>query len=105
MDYIKSIVKRRRTRIDAIQKVITQDNVALRVTATAITTHRCKNSQKHAIRLMMMKILEESANSMPLNEFGPFILSKDASQQLYRACSKFFPLSNVIVQKSVVLKK
>lgn len=105
LDYIKSIVKRRRTRVDAIQKVITQDNIAVRLTTTAITTHRCKNSQKHAIRLKMMEIMQESANSMPLNEFGPYILSKEINQQLYRACSKLFPLSNIVVQKSVVLKK
>ena len=43
MDYIKSIVKRRRSRIDSIQKIETSDGYPIRVTTTAVTTHRCKS--------------------------------------------------------------
>ena len=68
-DYLRFLVRRRRTRIDSITTVTTKDNVPLRVTATGFTKSRSKTSQKDAIRRRMLEILNNYAKEHTLYEF------------------------------------
>ena len=104
-DFVRSLVKRRRTRIDAILTVTTNDNVTLRVTSTAFTVRRCKSSHKYEIRSIMTDMISKQSKESNFGEFVSKMLRGDLNNDLLQACQKVYPLTQVEVQKSKVLTK
>ena len=79
-DYLRSLVRRRTTRVDGIFNVITKDGYRLRVAVCAFTLTRIKTSQESAIRKIMQKIVEEKAAQLTFAEFvQEAVLGKIAS--------------------------
>lgn len=104
-DYVRSLVKRRRTRIDWIGNVQTKDGIDIRITATALTLRRAKSSRKHAIRVLTEKMIHKMASEMEFQAFVAHMLRGDMNAELYEACRKIYPLAQVEIQKSKILTK
>lgn len=104
-DYIRSLVKRRRTRVDFIGNITTKDEKVIRLTVTALTMRRAKSSHKHGIRLRMVEMIEQIASEMEFKDFVPYMLMGDLALVLQEECQKIYPLAQVEVQKSKVLTK
>jgi small subunit ribosomal protein S3Ae len=104
-DYIRSLVKRRRTRVDAIVNVTTKDSIALRITGTAFTIRRAKSSHKHEIRRLMIEIITKTATELEFSEFVIKMINGDLNSELLDNCQKIYPLTQVDVQKSKVITK
>jgi len=58
-DYLRSLVRRRTTRVDNLLNVTTKDGYQLRVAVSAFTLARIKTSQEQAIRTITKRIIEE----------------------------------------------
>ncbi|MFX1514665.1 MAG: 30S ribosomal protein S3ae [Promethearchaeota archaeon] len=104
-DYLRFLVRRRRTRIDGVFDVRTTDEQLIRVTVTAFTTHRAKTSQKYAIRAIMKKVVNKKAQELSFKEFIDEIIYGKLGSEVYSECKKIFPLKRVEVQKSKVLSR
>ena len=104
-DYIRSLVKRRRTRIDWIGTVKTLDDISLRLTVTSLTMRRAKTSRKHSVRAEIEELVLKVASEMKFNEFVNFMLVGNLNAELFEVCRKIYPLAQVEVQKSKVLTK
>jgi small subunit ribosomal protein S3Ae len=102
-DYLRFLVRRRRTRIDSISTVKTKDGVPFRVTATGFTLHRSKTSQKDAIRRLMMNIITDKATELESTEFIREATSGKLGSQVYFQCKSIYPLKGVEIQKSRIL--
>jgi len=103
-DYLRFLVRRRRTRIDAIVGVRTEDNVPLRITITGFTAQRAKTSQKDGMRKVMIRTVKELAEKTPFEQFVQDITLGKVGSEIYNACKKIFPLKRVEVQKTKVLR-
>lgn len=102
-DYLRSLVRRRTTRVDGIFNVTTKDGYKLRVSVCAFTLTRIKTSQESAIRKIMQKIVEEKASQLTFAEFvQEAVLGKIASD-IYNEAKKITPLRHVGVRKSKLL--
>jgi len=102
-DYLRSLVRRRTTRVDGIFNVTTKDGYKLRVAVCAFTLTRIKTSQESAIRKIMQKIVEEKAAQLTFDEFvQEAVLGKIASD-IYNEAKKIAPLRHVGVRKSKLL--
>ena len=55
-DYMRSLIRRKSSKIQGIFDVVTKDGYKLRITAVTLTSYRCKTSQKKAIRKIMRDI-------------------------------------------------
>lgn len=99
-DYLRFLVRRRRTRIDSISTVKTKDGISFRVTATGFTLHRSKTSQKDAIRRRMLDIVSERAAELDSLEFIRETTNGKLGSQIYFQCKNIYPLKGVEVQKS-----
>jgi len=64
-DYLRSLVRRRTTRVDGIFNVTTKDGYRLRSAVCALTLGRIKTSQEKAIRTIMKRIVEEDIPTAP----------------------------------------
>ncbi|MHA1213887.1 MAG: 30S ribosomal protein S3ae [Candidatus Hodarchaeales archaeon] len=103
-DYLRFLVRRRRTRIDSINTVKTKDGVPFRITATGFTSQRSKTSQKDAIRRRMLRVIEERAKEVNSNDFIREATIGKLSSLVYHECKSIYPLKSVEIQKSKILK-
>jgi len=105
IDYLRSLVRRRTTRVDGIFSVTTKDGYALRVSVCAFTLSRIKTSQEETIRKIMQKVIEEKASQLTYDQFvQEAVLGKIASD-IYNKAKKVAPLRHVGVRKSKLLHR
>lgn len=102
-DYLRSLVRRRSTKIDGFFRLTTLDGYKLKLIVTAMTNSRIKTSQEKAIRDIMRDVVEEKAKTL---EFGQIVhemvLGKLASD-VYNEARKVTALRHVGVRKSELL--
>ncbi|UCE15184.1 MAG: 30S ribosomal protein S3ae [Candidatus Heimdallarchaeota archaeon] len=103
-DYLRFLVRRRRSRIDSISTVNTKDGVPFRITATGFTMHRSKTSQKYAIRNKMLEVIAQRASELNSEDFIRETTGGKLSSLIYFQCKPIYPLKGVEIQKSKVLK-
>jgi len=99
-DYLRSLVRRRTTKIDGLFNLTTRDGYKMRVSVSALTLSRIRTSQEKIIRNMMDKIVKEKAAALTLDQFvQEMVLGKIASD-IYNEAKKVAPLRHVGVRKS-----
>jgi small subunit ribosomal protein S3Ae len=99
-DYLRSLVRRRTTKVDGLFNLITKDGYKLRVSVSALTLSRIKTSQEKLIRDMMAKTANEKAAALTLDQFvQEMVLGKIASD-VYNEAKKVAPLRHVGIRKS-----
>lgn len=102
-DYIRSIVRRGTSKIDAIRDVVTKDGVKLRVMAMAVTQSRVKTSQQRAIRKIMFGIIDEKAKELTFDEFIQQSVLGNIATEIEMRAKKIYPLKKAEVRKIKVL--
>jgi small subunit ribosomal protein S3Ae len=99
-DYLRSLVRRRTTKVDGLFNLNTKDGYKLRVAVSALTLSRIKTSQEKLIRNMMEKTINEKAAALTLDQFvQEMVLGKIASD-VYNKAKKVAPLRHVGIRKS-----
>jgi small subunit ribosomal protein S3Ae len=99
-DYLRSLVRRRTTKVDALINLTTKDGYKLRIAVSALTLSRIKTSQEKIIRDMMEKTIKEKANALTLDQFvQEMVLGKIASD-IYNQAKLVAPLRHVGIRKS-----
>jgi small subunit ribosomal protein S3Ae len=102
-DYLRSLVRRRTTKVDGLFNLVTKDGYKLRISVSALTLSRIKTSQEKIIREMMEKIIKEKAAALTLDQFvQEMVLGKIASD-IYNQAKLVAPLRHVGIRKSKLL--
>jgi small subunit ribosomal protein S3Ae len=102
-DYLRSLVRRRTTKVDGLFNLITKDGYKMRVAVSALTLSRIKTSQEKLIRNMMEKTINEKAAALTMDQFvQEMVLGKIASD-VYNKAKKVAPLRHVGIRKSKVV--
>ncbi|MFX0090261.1 MAG: 30S ribosomal protein S3ae [Candidatus Hodarchaeota archaeon] len=102
-DHMRFLVRRRRSRIDAIINLTTSDGIPVRISATAFTTARAKTSQQHAIRVIMIDHLKKRAESTPFNQFIQDAALGKMSAEINESTRKVFPMKRIEIHKARIL--
>ena len=99
-DYLRSLVRRRTTKVDGLFNLATRDGYKLRVSVSALTLSRIKTSQEKIIRNIMTKTINEKAAALTLDQFvQEMVLGKIASD-IYNESKQVAPLRHVGIRKS-----
>ncbi len=101
-DYLRSLVKRRSSRIDCIVPVTTKDNKKVRLTICCYTFARANISQEHALRSAITQAVAVQAQAWDLNTLLSGIVSGEISRDLFKAVKTIYPTRRVEVIKSKV---
>jgi small subunit ribosomal protein S3Ae len=102
-DYLRSLVRRRTTKVDSLINLTTRDGYKLRIAVSALTLSRIKTSQEKIIRKMMEKTIHEKANALSLDQFvQEMVLGKIASD-IYNQAKEVAPLRHVGIRKSKLI--
>jgi len=102
-DYLRSLVRRRTTKVDGLFNLATKDGFKLRISVSALTLSRIKTSQEKVIRDMMEKTIKDKAAALTLDQFvQEMVLGKIASD-IYNQAKLVAPLRHVGIRKSKLL--
>jgi small subunit ribosomal protein S3Ae len=99
-DYLRSLVRRRTTRVDTVLGVTTKDSYRMRVGVCAFTLIRIKTSQEKTIRSIMRRIVQEKASVLTFDQFVQEIVLQKIASDVYNEAKKIAPLRHVGIRKS-----
>ncbi len=102
-DYLRSLVRRRTTRVDQLVSVTTKDRYKLRVAVSAFTLARIKTTQEHIIRRIMKQTVEEKASTLTFDQFVQEVVLGKIASDVYNEAKKIAPLRHVGIRKSRLL--
>ena len=104
-DYLRSLVRRRTTKVDSLINLTTKDGFKLRIAVSALTLSRIKTSQEKIIRKIMEKTIQEKADALSLDQFvQEMVLGKIASD-IYNQAKEVAPLRHVGIRKSKLVEQ
>jgi len=102
-DYLRSLVRRGSTRVDAILDATTQDGYTLRLSVVIMPVSRLNSGQITYLRRIVRNIVGEKAKNLAFDQFvQEAVLGKIASD-IYNEAKKIAPLRHVGVRKSKLL--
>ncbi len=99
-DYLRSLVRRRTTKVDGLFNITTKDGYKLRMAVSAFTLTRVKTSQEHEMRATMLKIINEKAAALTLDQFAQEMVLGKIASDIYNEAKKIAPLRHVGIRKS-----
>jgi len=102
-DYLRSLVRRRTTKVEGIFDVTTKDGYNLLVAICAFTLSRIKTTQEHMMRAIMEKIIREKASALRLDQLAQEMVLGKIASDIYNEAKKIAPLRHVGVRKSKLL--
>ncbi|MCW3136350.1 MAG: 30S ribosomal protein S3ae [Canidatus Methanoxibalbensis ujae] len=101
-DYLRSLARRRISKIDVNVVVTTKDGEKMRVKGSCFTVRRASNAQETLIRKEMESVIEERARSLELHPFMQEILLGKLSSDIYKRVKKIYPVRRIEITKTEI---
>jgi len=102
-DYVRSLVKRRTSRIDSVADVTTTDGYQVRVKPSCFTVKRARANQVKSIREISKKIVLERGAGLDLNQLVQEVVLGKLSMDIYKEAKMVYPLRRVEVRKTEII--
>ncbi|WP_255191733.1 30S ribosomal protein S3ae [Natronobeatus ordinarius] len=101
-DYLRSLVRRGASKVEAYVTVVTTDDYRVQVQPVAFTTKKADASQEKAIRETMVEMVESAAEDRTLEELVDSIVEGRLSSAIYGEAKTIYPLRRVEIQKTTL---
>jgi small subunit ribosomal protein S3Ae len=98
-DYLRSLVRRGASKTDATITVVTTDDYRVQLQPVAFTTKKADNSQEHAIRRVMIDLVEEAAADRTFEQLADSVIEGRLSSAIYGEAKTIYPLRRVEIKK------
>ena len=104
-DYLRSLVRRRTTRVDSLINVTTKDGYELRLSVSVFTLSRIKTSQENSMRKLMMRIIKEKSEALTFDQFVQEVVLGKIASDIYNEAKKIAPIRHVGIRKSKLVQQ
>jgi small subunit ribosomal protein S3Ae len=101
-DYLRSLVRRGSSKVEAYITVLTTDDYRVQVQPVAYTTKQADASQKKAIRRTMIDLVEEAGTERTFEDLLDSIVEGRLSSAVYNEAKTIYPLRRVEVAKTTL---
>ncbi|WP_134671993.1 30S ribosomal protein S3ae [Halorussus marinus] len=101
-DYLRSLVRRGASKVEAYVTVLTTDDYRVQVQPVAFTTKDADASQEKAIRDTMTRIVEEAAEDRTFEDLVDSIVEGRLSSAIYGDAKTIYPLRRVEIKKTTL---
>lgn len=98
-DYLRSLVRRGASKVDATITVRTTDDYRVRIQPVALTTKKADRSQERAIRRVMIDLVEAAGEERDFEGLVENVVEGRLSSAIYGEAKTVYPLRRVEVQK------
>ena len=102
-DYLRSLVRRRSTKVDGYFRIYTKDGYRVKIIVTAMTQTRIKTSDEQAIRKIMEDIVAEKAQNLTFDQLAHEMVLGKLASDVYNLAKNITSLRHVGVRKSELL--
>jgi small subunit ribosomal protein S3Ae len=103
-DYTRRLVRRRKSRIDIIFPVSTNDGFSIRIKITLVSDKRINSSLKTAIRNRVREILKDFSSKNTYSEFVKYMISDAIVTDIENGIKPIYPIRKIEIRKSDLLK-
>ena len=103
-DYVRSMIRRGTSRIDASAIVTTKDGRKIKLQVLAVTIRRAKSSQQRYMRSVIEDLIKETASEKTFDELVKIVVNGKLASEIYHNAKKIYPLKRVEIIKSKVIK-
>jgi len=103
-DYVRSMIRRGTSRIDAHVTIKTKDDYKMKLHVLAITTRRSKSSQQKFMRDTITELVERSCSEKSYEDVIETSVNGRMASEIYHKAKKIYPLKRVEIIKSTVLE-
>ncbi|WP_456487686.1 30S ribosomal protein S3ae [Candidatus Alkanophaga liquidiphilum] len=104
-DYLRSLVRRRSSKVDTYINVTTKDGYIVRIKASCFTLRRARRSQEELIRKIAAETISERAKKLEFSKYMQEVILGKLASDIYKNAKKIYPLRRVEVFKSEVLSE
>ena len=101
-DYLRSLVRRGASKIEAYVTVLTTDDYLVQIQPVAFTTKKADASQEKAIREQMVAMIEDAAEERSFEEIIDSVVEGHLSSAIYGESKTIYPLRRVEIQKATL---
>jgi len=101
-DYVRSLVRRGASKIEAYVTVLTTDDYRVQLQPVAFTTKKADRSQEEAIRRIMIDLVEEAGTERTFEELIDSVVEGRLSSAIYGESKEVYPLRRVEVVKATL---
>ena len=101
-DYLRSLVRRGASKVEAYVTVLTTDDYRVQIQPVAFTTKKADASQEKAIRETMVEMIEEAAAERTFEELIDGVVEGRLSSAIYGEAKTIYPLRRVEIQKATL---
>ncbi len=101
-DYLRSLVRRGSSKVEAYVTVLTTDDYRLQVQPVALTTKGADESQEKAIRRTMIDLVEDAAADRTFEDLVDGIVEGRLSSAIYNEAKTIYPLRRVEIAKTTL---
>ena len=102
-DYLRSLVRRRSTKVDGFFRLYTKDGYRVKVVVTAMTQRRIQTTKEVAIRKIMTAIVEDKAENLTFDQLAHEMVLGKLASDVYNEAKNVCALRHVGVRKSELL--
>jgi small subunit ribosomal protein S3Ae len=99
-DYLRSLARKRSSKIDSNIEVVTKDGETIRVKSSCFTLKKASESQIREIRKIMEDVIRNRAASLELNKYLQEIILGKLSSDIYKVAKKIYPVRRVEIAKT-----
>ncbi|GAB6055696.1 30S ribosomal protein S3ae [Methanobacterium alkalithermotolerans] len=104
-DYVRSMIRRGSSRIDAPVIVETKEGYKIKLHVLAITTRRAKSSQQKFMRETIDELLKKIVADKSFTELVEAVVTGKIASEIYHRAKKIYPLKRVEIIKTKVLEE
>ena len=101
-DYIRRMIRRRKTRIDLVVNTVTSDNVYLRIKPIVVVDRKVINNVETGIRNKVAEFLKAKAKEQTFTQFVVYMLSTQIYNDLYEQIKVIYPAKKIEIRSSEV---
>ena len=102
-EFLRSLIRRGSSMITHIHDYVTIDGYTFRVIAIALSQRRLNSSQKHEIRKITHKTLQDKIAKLPVDEFVQEATMGKMGADLLAVAKKIAPLRHVGIRKTKLI--
>lgn len=103
-DYVRSMIRRGTSRIDASTIATTKDGRKVKLQVLAVTVRRAKSSQQRYMRKVIEDLLVEAAAEKSFDDLIKSVVTGKLASEIYHNAKKIYLLKRVEIIKSKVIK-
>jgi small subunit ribosomal protein S3Ae len=103
-DYLRRMIRRRKSRVDGVFDIETRDGAILRVKPFAIAEKRIQSSQKKLIRNVMNDVIRKEGKTKTLNSFVKDCLDGKLGSEIYKHCKIYYPVKRIEINKTEIIR-